>query len=333
MVTVYDSSSASSQRRNPRTEGPRHPEKAWRPPSARREKPDWLRVRAPDPTLFNKTQSILRQLNLVTVCQEAACPNIGECWQKNHATFMILGDICTRGCAFCNVATGKPGPISADEPSRIAAAAAALRLTHVVVTSVNRDDLPDGGAQHFAAVIRELRSNSAASSIEVLTPDFRNKQAALETVLEAGPDVFNHNIETVPELYRTIRPGARYDHSLNVLAAARQLKPNLATKSGLMVGLGETRDQVVSLMTDLRSAGVDILTIGQYLQPTLQHAEVKRFVPPDEFNDLKRIALDKGFAIVSSSPLTRSSHHAEHDFAKLMQKRGCIEPAQQIQTE
>jgi lipoic acid synthetase len=263
----------------------------------------------------------LRQLRLTTVCEEAACPNIGECWAKRHATFMILGDTCTRACAFCNVRTGKPGSVDPDEPARVADAVAALGLAHVVVTSVDRDDLDDGGAAHFAATIRAIRAARPTASVEVLTPDFLRKDRALEIVLEAQPDVFNHNVETAPRLYRRIRPGARYDVSLALLARAKQLDPRLVTKSGMMVGLGETRDEVLAVMDDLRGANVDFLTIGQYLQPTRKHAAIDRFVTPGEFATYEHMAYDKGFLLVAASPLTRSSHHAGEDFARLKAAR------------
>lgn len=312
MVTVLDTTGKLR---------PRHPEKAWRQPSESKQKPAWIRVRAPDPALFSETARIVEANGLSTVCQEAACPNIAECWQRRHATFMILGDICTRGCAFCNVATGKPGPVPADEARRVAAAVRDLALRHVVITSVNRDDLEDGGAGHFADVISEIRKLCPSATVEVLTPDFRNKEDALRRVLEAKPDVFNHNIETVPSLYRSIRPGARYDHSLHVLRRAKAYRPGAVTKSGLMLGFGEERAEVLAVMRDLRAAGVDILTLGQYLQPTLRHAEVQRFVPPEEFAELGQLATDMGFAIVSASPLTRSSHHAEDEFKALERTR------------
>jgi lipoic acid synthetase len=251
------------------------------------------------------------------VCEEAACPNIGECWAKRHATVMLMGEICTRACAFCHVATGKPGALDPDEPKRVAEAVAALDLAHVVVTSVDRDDLADGGAAHFAATIAAIRSARPATSIEVLTPDFLRKEGALEIVLDAAPDVFNHNVETVPSLYRRIRPGADYRHSLRLLARAKELDPRVFTKSGMMVGLGETGEQVVGVMDDLRAASVDFLTIGQYLQPTRKHTAIDRFVTPEEFQSYKRIAEEKGFLLVASSPLTRSSYHAAEDFARL----------------
>ncbi len=296
---------------------PRHPEKARLPDTPVLPKPAWIRVRAPGTRAFDATREILRAHRLTTVCEEAACPNIGECWGKRHATFMIMGETCTRACAFCNVATGKPRALDAGEPRRVAEAVAALDLTHVVVTSVDRDDLADGGARHFALTITAIRRARPATSIEVLTPDFLRKQDALEIVLDAASDVFNHNVETVPSLYRPIRPGADYRHSLALLAQAKALRPLLFTKSGMMVGLGEREEEVIAVMDDLRAASVDFLTIGQYLQPTRKHAAIDRFVTPTEFQSYKRIAEDKGFLLVASSPLTRSSYHAAEDFARL----------------
>ena len=300
---------------------PRHPEKARLPDTPVLPKPPWIRVKAPGAHDFDATRETLRAHRLVTVCEEAACPNIGECWSKRHATFMIMGDTCTRACAFCNVRTGRPGALDDTEPLRVAQAVTALGLAHVVVTSVDRDDLADGGAAHFAATIRAIRWACPTTSIEVLTPDFLRKEGAVELVAEAAPDVFNHNVETVPSLYRRIRPGADYRHSLDLLARAKALDPRLFTKSGIMVGLGETSDDVLAVMDDLRAVDVDFLTIGQYLQPTRKHAAVDRFVTPDEFQTHKRIAEDKGFLLVASSPLTRSSHHAAEDFAKLKAAR------------
>ncbi len=300
---------------------PRHPEKARLPDTPVLPKPPWIRVRAPGAHDFDATRETLRAHRLVTVCEEAACPNIGECWGKRHATFMIMGDTCTRACAFCNVRTGKPGALDTNEPQRVAEAVAALGLAHVVVTSVDRDDLADGGACHFAATIRAIRHARPATSIEVLTPDFLRKAGALELVAEASPDVFNHNVETVPSLYRRIRPGADYRHSLDLLARAKVLNARLFTKSGIMVGLGEAEDEVSAVMDDLRAAEVDFLTIGQYLQPTRKHAAVHRFVTPDEFQVYKRLAEEKGFLLVASSPLTRSSHHAGEDFVRLKAAR------------
>jgi lipoic acid synthetase len=303
---------------NPR---PRHPEKAHRPDSPVQKKPDWIRVKAPVSEGYFATQKIMRDNGLHTVCEEAGCPNIGECWEKKHATFMIMGDTCTRACAFCNVKTGLPGALDPNEPSHVADATAKLGLAHIVVTSVDRDDLPDGGARHFAETIRAIRKRCPQTTIEVLTPDFLRKDGALEIVVEAKPDVFNHNLETVPSLYLTVRPGARYFHSLRLLQRVKELDPAMFTKSGVMVGLGEERNEVLQVMDDMRSAQVDFLTVGQYLQPTRKHHEVKRFVPPDEFKSLETIAYTKGFLMVTSSPLTRSSHHAGEDFARLKAAR------------
>jgi lipoic acid synthetase len=313
MTTILDTLSD----RQPR---PRHPEKAHRPDSEVLRKPDWIRVKAPGSPVYRETSAIVREHGLVTVCEEAGCPNIGECWSKRHATFMVMGDTCTRACAFCNVRTGLPGPLDADEPERVADATAKLGLAHVVVTSVDRDDLDDGGAGHFADVIRAIRRKSPAT-IEVLTPDFLRKAGAVEKVVAARPDVFNHNLETVPSKYLTVRPGARYFHSLRLLQQVKELDPAMFTKSGIMVGLGEDRNEVLQLMDDLRSADVDFLTIGQYLQPTRKHHPVMRFVPPDEFKAYETIAYAKGFLMVSASPLTRSSHHAGEDFARLRAAR------------
>jgi lipoyl synthase len=299
---------------------PRHPEKAHRPDATVLRKPDWIRVKAPGSPVYRETTAIVREHGLVTVCEEAGCPNIGECWSKRHATFMIMGDTCTRACAFCNVRTGMPGPLDPSEPERVADATAKLGLNHVVVTSVDRDDLDDGGGAHFADVISAIRRKSKAT-IEVLTPDFLRKPGAIETVVAARPDVFNHNLETVPSKYLTVRPGARYFHSLRLLQQVKELDPSMFSKSGIMVGLGEERNEVLQLMDDLRSADVDFLTIGQYLQPTRKHHPVIRFVPPDEFKAYETIAYSKGFLMVSASPLTRSSHHAGEDFARLRAAR------------
>jgi lipoic acid synthetase len=299
----------------------RHPEKAHRPDQPVERKPAWIRVKAPGSPQWAETNRIVRENNLVTVCEEAGCPNIGECWEKKHATFMIMGDTCTRACAFCNVKTGLPGHLDAEEPAHIAEAVYKLGLAHVVVTSVDRDDLPDGGAAHFAATIAAIRASNPSTTIEVLTPDFLRKDGALEIVVAAKPDVFNHNLETVPSKYLTVRPGARYFHSIRLLQRAKELDPTLFTKSGIMVGLGEERNEVLQLMDDLRSADVDFLTIGQYLQPTRKHHAVMRYVPPEEFQSYETIAYSKGFLLVSASPLTRSSHHAGDDFAKLRAKR------------
>jgi lipoic acid synthetase len=300
---------------------PRHPEKAGRPDTPVQRKPDWIRVRAPGSPEYAETRAIVRAHNLNTVCEEAGCPNIGECWSKRHATMMIMGDTCTRACAFCNVRTGLPEPLDAEEPANVAAAVAKLGLQHVVITSVDRDDLPDGGGRHFGDVIRAIRAAAPATTIEVLTPDFLRNDGGLEAVIDARPDVFNHNLETVPSRYLAIRPGARYFHSLRLLQRAKELDPAVFTKSGIMVGLGETREEILQVMDDMRSAGVDFLTIGQYLQPTRKHAEVARFVPPDEFAALERTAMAKGFLLVSASPLTRSSYHADADFARLKAAR------------
>ncbi|MGB7828421.1 MAG: lipoyl synthase [Pseudolabrys sp.] len=303
---------------NPR---PRHPEKAHKPDSPVSPKPDWIRVKAPVSPGYFATQKLMRENGLHTVCEEAGCPNIGECWEKKHATFMIMGDTCTRACAFCNVKTGLPGALDPNEPARVADATAKLGLAHIVVTSVDRDDLADGGAGHFAETIRAIRARCPQTTIEVLTPDFLRKDGALEAVVEARPDVFNHNLETVPSLYLTVRPGARYFHSLRLLQRVKELDPTMFTKSGIMVGLGEERNEVLQVMDDLRSAQVDFLTVGQYLQPTRKHHEVKRFVPPDEFKSVEAIAYSKGFPMVAASPLTRSSHHAGDDFARLKAAR------------
>ena len=300
---------------------PRHPEKAHRPDQPLLRKPDWIRVKAPVSAGYVETQRIVRANGLHTVCEEAGCPNIGECWEKKHATFMIMGDTCTRACAFCNVKTGLPQPLDAAEPARVAEATAKLGLAHVVVTSVDRDDLDDGGAAHFAAVIRAIRRENPQTTIEVLTPDFLRKPGAAETVVAARPDVFNHNLETVPSKYLAVRPGARYFASLRLLQRVKEIDPPMFTKSGIMVGLGEERNEVLQVMDDLRAADVDFLTIGQYLQPSRKHHPVVRFVPPDEFKTLATIALAKGFSIVSASPLTRSSHHAGEDFARLKASR------------
>lgn len=299
----------------------RHPEKAHRPDSEVLKKPDWIRVKAPTSKIYAETRDIVRTNKLVTVCEEAGCPNMGECWHQRHASFMIMGEICTRACAFCNVATGIPLPLDADEPERVARAIEQMGLKHVVITSVDRDDLPDGGAQHFADVIRAIRKRTPQTTVEVLTPDFRHKDGALEIVVAARPDVFNHNLETVPSKYLTVRPGARYFHSIRLLQQVKELDPSIFTKSGIMVGLGEERNEVLQLMDDLRSADVDFMTIGQYLQPTRKHHPVIRFVPPDEFSSYATIGKTKGFLHMASSPLTRSSHHAGDDFEKLKAAR------------
>jgi len=299
---------------------PRHPEKAHRPDNPSPRKPDWIRVKAPVSREYHETRELMRALKLNTVCEEAACPNIGECWKHKHATFMILGSVCTRACAFCNVATGRPDQLDPHEPDRLAEAVGKLGLNHVVITSVDRDDLEDGGADHFARVILRLRETSSCT-IEVLTPDFMKKSGALEKVIAAKPDVFNHNLETVPRLYPHIRPGARYFTSLNLLKRAKEIDPTMFTKSGLMVGLGETKEEVGQVMDDLRAADVDFLTIGQYLQPTPKHAAVDRFVTPEEFESYATLARAKGFLLASCSPLTRSSHHAGEDFERLRKAR------------
>jgi lipoic acid synthetase len=310
MVTIIDSSAR-----------PRHPEKAHRPDTPLLRKPEWIRVKAPGTPAYHETAGIVRQARLVTVCEEASCPNIGECWSKKHATFMIMGDTCTRACSFCNVRTGRPGPLDVDEPLRVAEAIARMGLSHAVITSVDRDDLDDGGALHFVRVIREIRKASPATTVEVLTPDFLRKDGAVEMVIEARPDVFNHNLETVPALYLSVRPGARYFHSLRLLQRVKELDPQMFTKSGIMVGLGETRDQVLQVMDDMRSADIDFITIGQYLQPTRKHVAIDRFVTPEEFKAYETVAYSKGFLMVAASPLTRSSHHAGDDFAKLRAAR------------
>jgi lipoic acid synthetase len=314
MVTILDTVSDRKAR-------PRHPEKARRPDSAVPRKPEWIRVKAPGSPVYRETVEVVRRNGLVTVCEEAGCPNIGECWSKKHATFMIMGETCTRACAFCNVKTGLPGPLDAGEPARIAEAVVEMGLAHVVITSVDRDDLDDGGARHFAAVIGAVRAAAPATTIEILTPDFLRKEGAAEIVIDAAPDVFNHNLETVPRLYLSIRPGARYFTSLRLLERVKERNPALFTKSGLMVGLGETRPEIMQVMDDMRAAGVDFLTIGQYLQPTRRHAPVDRFAPPDEFAALEATARAKGFLMVSASPLTRSSYHADADFARLKAAR------------
>lgn len=305
----------------PAAKKPRHPEKAHRADTERLEKPSWIRVRAPVTKGFHETNAIVRENKLVTVCEEAGCPNIGECWDKKHATFMVMGEVCTRACAFCNVATGVPTALDLDEPRRVADAVRQMELKHVVITSVDRDDLDDGGAQHFVDVIDAIRDASPETTIEILTPDFLRKDGAIEKVARAKPDVFNHNLETVPSNYLTVRPGARYFHSIRLLQLVKEVNPTIFTKSGIMVGLGEERNEVLQVMDDLRAGGVDFLTIGQYLQPTRKHHPVKKFVTPDEFKAYETIAYAKGFLMVSSSPLTRSSHHAGDDFAKLKAAR------------
>ncbi len=301
----------------------RHPEKARRPDNPQPKKPDWIRVKAPTSKGYFETHKIMREHKLVTVCEEAGCPNAGECWSQGHATMMIMGEVCTRACSFCNIATGKP-PEDLDvfEPGRVADAVQKLGLNHVVITSVDRDDIEDGGAEHFAQTIRAIRHRSPGTTIEILTPDFiRSKPGSLEVVVEAKPDVFNHNLETVPGLYTEVRPGARYFHSLRLLQRVKELDPTMFTKSGIMVGLGENRQQVVQVMEDMRAADIDFLTIGQYLQPTPKHHAVDRFVTPEEFAAYEKTAYNKGFLMVSATPLTRSSYHAGDDFARLRENR------------
>ncbi|CAM8650691.1 LipA Lipoate synthase [Paracoccaceae bacterium] len=300
----------------------RHPEKAHRPDQEQPKKPSWIRVKAPTSEGYKQTRDILKSKKLVTVCEEAGCPNVGECWSQGHATMMIMGEICTRGCTFCNVATGKPQALDAFEPGKVAHAVSELGLKHVVITSVDRDDLDDGGAEHFAQTIRAIRHRAPGTTIEILTPDFlKCPPSALEKVVEARPDVFNHNLETVPGLYLEVRPGARYFHSLRLLQKVKELDPTMFTKSGIMVGLGETRAGVLQVMDDMRAADVDFLTIGQYLQPTPKHHRIDRFVTPDEFKSYEEAAFGKGFLMVSATPLTRSSYHAGDDFARLRAAR------------
>lgn len=318
MVTVIDTIRSEAVSGAARI---RHPEKAHKPDTEVLKKPDWIRVKAPVSKGYRETKAIVKEHNLVTVCEEAGCPNIGECWDKKHATFMIMGEICTRACAFCNVMTGKPHALDLNEPENVAKAVVEMGLNHVVITSVDRDDLDDGGAQHIADTIRVVRKASPHTTIEVLTPDFLRKDGALEIVVEARPDVFNHNIETVPSKYLTVRPGARYFNSVRLLQKVKELDPSMFTKSGLMVGFGETRNEVLQLMDDLRIADVDFLTIGQYLQPTRKHHRVVEFITPEQFGAYQTNAYSKGFLMVSSSPLTRSSHHAGDDFAKLRANR------------
>ena len=318
MVTVIDTLSARALR---------HPEKQARPDSVVLRKPDWLRVRAPGSGQYNETKTIVKEKGLHTVCEEAACPNIGECWSQKHATLMIMGDTCTRACAFCNVKTGLPQALDPEEPYKVGLAVQQMGLNHVVITSVDRDDLKDGGAEHFAEVISQIRAQAPKTTIEILTPDFLRKDGAAEVVIDAKPDVFNHNLETVPRLYLSIRPGARYYHSLRLLERVKERDPTQFTKSGIMVGLGEAKEEVMQVMDDMRSAGVDFITIGQYLQPTRKHAAIDRWVHPDEFRALEEIARAKGFLMVSASPLTRSSHHAGEDFARLQAARRARESA------
>jgi lipoic acid synthetase len=312
----------STPARDKRTDAAlRHPEKRNRPDNPIQRKPAWIRVKAPTSKAYHETRKMMRDLNLSTVCEEAACPNIGECWAKKHATIMIMGDTCTRACAFCNVATGVPKPLDANEPANVAVAVGAMALEHVVLTSVDRDDLADGGADHFARVVRALRASATGTTIEILTPDFKDKPGAIDVLALDPPDVFNHNLETVPRLYPTIRPGSRYFISLDLLHRTKEKVPGIFTKSGLMVGLGETREEVGQVMDDLRAANVDFLTIGQYLQPTPKHARIDKFVTPDEFEGYAKMARGKGFLLVSATPLTRSSYHAGDDFAKLRDAR------------
>ena len=318
MTVVIDNLSGGPERK---PEKPRHPEKAKNPDSPILRKPAWIRAKAPSSPIYAETKAIVKENNLVTVCEEAACPNIGECWSQKHATFMILGEICTRACAFCNVATGVPLPVDAQEPAHVGDAVAKLGLRHVVITSVDRDDLDDGGAQHFADTINEIRKASPGTTVEILTPDFLRKDGALEVVVQARPDVFNHNLETVPRLYLPIRPGARYYHSMRLLQRVKELDRSIFTKSGIMVGLGEAREEVMQVMDDMRAADIDFITIGQYLQPTRKHAPIDRFVTPEEFENYTTLAKAKGFLMVSATPLTRSSHHADADFEKLKAAR------------
>jgi len=309
------------------TSGPaplRHPEKAGRPDNPSPKKPPWIRVKAPGSPEYHATRRLMRDLNLHTVCEEAGCPNIGECWTEKHATMMILGAVCTRACTFCNVATGRPDLVDPHEPARVGDAVARLGLRHIVVTSVDRDDLDDGGAAHFAKTIAAIRAAAPDTTIEVLVPDFLRKDGAVETVVAARPDVINHNLETVPRLYAEVRPGARYFHSLRLLDQVKRIDPAMFTKSGIMVGLGEDRTEVLQVMDDLRAAEVDFLTIGQYLQPTPKHHRVDRFVTPEEFDGYRRQALGKGFLMVSARPLTRSSYHAGDDFARLRAARAAM---------
>ena len=308
----------------------RHPEKAHRPDNPIQRKPAWIRVKAPNHPVYHETRELMRANRLTTVCEEAACPNVGECWSQRHATMMIMGDTCTRACSFCNVRTGMPDALDADEPNRVADAVAKLGLRHVVITSVDRDDLRDGGAGHFAAVINAIRQAAPGTTIEVLTPDFLRKDGAMEIVVQARPDVFNHNLETVPLLYPSIRPGARYYQSLRLLDQVKQIDPTIFTKSGLMVGLGEAKQEILQVMDDLRVAEVDFLTIGQYLQPTVKHAAVAEFVTPEAFEEYASLARARGFLLVSATPLTRSSYHADADFAKLQAARSAKLAARSI---
>ena len=299
----------------------RHPEKQKNPDRPMGKKPDWIKVKAPQGKVYSETHSIVKNLKLTTVCEEAGCPNVGECWDKKHATFMIMGEVCTRACSFCNIATGKPNELDNMEPLRVGVAVEKMGLNHVVVTSVDRDDLKDGGADHFVKTIEAIRFKSPETTIEILTPDFKKKVDAVDVVARAKPDVFNHNLETIPRLYQTIRPGARYFDSLRLLQRVKEVDPSIFTKSGLMLGLGETLEEVSQVMDDMRSADIDFITIGQYLQPTPKHAPVEKFWTPEEFQKLEKMARSKGFLMVSSTPLTRSSYHAGDDFAKLREAR------------
>lgn len=299
----------------------RHPEKQKRPDQPMGKKPEWIKVKAPQSAGYHETQEIVKKFRLTTVCEEAGCPNIGECWTKKHATFMIMGEVCTRACSFCNVATGKPDALDKFEPMRVAVAVEKMGLKHVVITSVDRDDLADGGADHFVQTIQQLRQRCPETTIEILTPDFKHKPGAAMVIAAARPDVFNHNLETVPRLYPTIRPGARYYTSLRLLEETKEHDPSIFTKSGLMVGLGETMEEIGQVMDDLRAAGVDFLTVGQYLQPTPKHAPVMHFWTPDEFKEIEQRAYAKGFLMVSATPLTRSSYHADEDFRKMKEAR------------
>ena len=321
MVQLINNLSSETPAEGEKSPRIRHPEKAHRPDTEVLRKPEWIRVRAPAGKGYAETREIVQSNRLVTVCEEAGCPNIGECWEKKHATMMIMGEICTRACAFCNVSTGMPSALDSDEPRRVATAVAQMGLEHVVITSVDRDDLEDGGARHFAEVVLAIRQAAPGTTIEILTPDFLRKTGWESVVIDARPDVFNHNLETVPRLYLSIRPGARYYHSLRLLEKVKERDPSQFTKSGLMVGLGESREEVMQVMDDMRSAGVDFLTIGQYLQPTRKHAKIDRFVTPDEFKAYETIARAKGFLMVASSPLTRSSYHAGEDFLRLRAAR------------
>lgn len=325
MAVLLDTLNNDPRKKSGDTKGapsrPRHPEKAHKPDQEVLRKPDWIRVKAPGSPLYAETRAIVKEHGLVTVCEEAGCPNIGECWEKKHATLMIMGDTCTRACAFCNIRTGLPDPLDPLEPAHVGDTVAKLGLSHVVITSVDRDDLEDGGAEHFAQTIRAIRAQSPGTTVEILTPDFLRKPGALEVVVAARPDVFNHNLETVPSKYLRVRPGARYFHSIRLLQRVKEIDPTIFTKSGIMVGLGEEREEVLQLMDDLRSADVDFLTIGQYLQPTKKHHKIERFVTPQEFKSYETIAQTKGFLLVSATPLTRSSHHAGEDFEKLRAAR------------